>query len=144
MRKTLAVIAWIGLGVVIGGLATAVVARRLAAAWDRSSLYMDELRNAATSARVLAALDAKRESEVRSLLERELESSLEMADQLATEGAIVMIPLGAGTVLDGIAAAEAYAGVHRLDAEVGARAARLRDRLCAQLSPGSKYRGSCR
>lgn len=144
MRSRLWAVAWLLVGIVIGSVATGIFARRMAASWDRDTSYADRLDRVATSALALRDLDSEREAEARSRLERELAFSLQLADELEAGGAIALFfPLAAGNLLDGLGAAEAYARSHSLDAAVGDRAHRLRGALCARLSPGSKYRGSC-
>jgi hypothetical protein len=143
MRNRLWAVAWLLVGIGIGSVATGLFARRLAVSWDRDTSYADRLGRVGTSARALRDLDANRESEARSRLERELVFSLQLADELEARGAIVFFPLAAGDLIDGLGAAEAYARSHALDAVVADRAHRLRGDLCARLSPGSKYRGLC-
>jgi hypothetical protein len=143
MRSGLWAVVWLLVGIAIGSVATGILARRMAVSWDRDTTYADRLARVANSARALRDLDSDREAEARSRLERELVFSLQLADELEAQGAIIFFPLASGDLIDGLGAAEAYARSHSLDAAVGDRAHRLRGVLCARLGPGSKYRGLC-
>ena len=144
MRRAIKALALVLLGAVLGAVAMGLFARRVALAMDRDASYASSLTQAGAHGRVLRALDARDEAGARDVLERGLLAAIAQADELAGQGAT--LPLGAlftGPTLGELDEVEAYARAHNLDAAVIARIERLHGRLCAGLSPSSKYRGLC-
>lgn len=144
MRRAVKALALVLLGGVLGAAAMGFFARRVAIALARDAAYADALAQAGKNGRVLRALDAGNVESAREALERHLLAALAQADELAEHGAT--LPLGAlfaGPTLGELDEVEAYARAHNLEASVIARVERLHGRLCAALSPSSKYRGSC-
>ena len=144
MRHAVKALALVFLGAVLGAGAVGFFARRVALELDRDARYGDALKEAGTNGRVLRELDAGRESAAREVLERDLLGALARADELADQGArLPLANLFAGPTLGELGEVEAYVRAHSLDRAVVSRLERLRGRLCAALSPNSKYRGLC-
>ena len=144
LRNRLLPFLWFLLGLAAGGTAVGFAARRMAVTWDLGARYSDQVDRVADFGSALRALEGDTQSEARKLLERGLSTSLMLADEMRAQGAHgPFLGLLAGDRIAGVRAAEAYAAAHPLEAGDAERATRLREDLCRQISPGSKYRGLC-
>ncbi len=145
MPRTVRALALVLLGALLGAGVAGFLARRLAITMDRDSRYAEALSRAGTNGRVLRALDARQDESARAVLERDLLLALAAAEDLGAQGAsLPLSPLFAGPALGELAEVEAYARTHNLDRAVIERVERVQARLCAALSPNSKYRGLCK